>query len=674
MRRRFLTSVLLSLVLAVSVLFGSLVTVVADGGIQNITSSDFNKTDWEQNLSGGNLGMSFVSESEDYETTVSTNQSYSGSYSVVFKRNTVNAPSDAESIQCVVALGADTQTKIPLNAVSAYWNTPNDNTIYIAITGIKIYIFDRNSGDGNDKYQDNGNGNTLGTSYWKLLHNFYASKGATLHGANMKFEVVSGETTDQLKIYTSKSAEALPTTPVATIDLHEKGVADGYVQFSQRKMGTSSFGFNNVKINDTVLQKSDLSVLGRTDLVTIEKTYPTDKAKFYDVNITNEYVLSNFFVYDNGIEEGQEVFSLSFKSQRYSNEGENHYWGLVLGVDESGDLSTGKEIKFGKMGTFGADEKGGICVYQCTSSEGALPERLMNYTIKGYAGGKVEVIHDDKSGYAPCPTHTDVFYNVDFNGKIAFKIFDNSGLDNGYWQVSNVSFNGQGSYTAIQSLAVTTIVDGVSTVNPVQQGGAFTPTAPTKAGEIFIGWNYTDSDETNVYKSADFSIASVQESVTLEAIFVDLHIKGASVKTNGTQGLRFAAEISADDKAVLGGLGVEVKYGILLTNEENKNLDIPCQNWFNEEKTMYTAVLKDLQEQHANDKFTAKAYVEIGGVKYFSDAQTRSIAEVSKEAVNDYKAQSEGLYVYEVEGKWYKVDYTANDLDYLNAWANKIEG
>ena len=187
-----------------------------------------------------------------------------------------------------------------MNTPERHPSTPNDNTIYIAITGIKIYIFDRNSGDGNDKYQDNGNGNTLGTSYWKLLHNFYASKGATLHGANMKFEVVSGETTDQLKIYTSKSAEALPTTPVATIDLHEKGVADGYVQFSQRKMGTSSFGFNNVKINDTVLQKSDLSVLGRKDLVTIEKTYPTDSAKFCDVNVENEYILSNFFVYNTG--------------------------------------------------------------------------------------------------------------------------------------------------------------------------------------------------------------------------------------------------------------------------------------------------------------------------------------------------------------------------------------
>ena len=363
------------------------------------------------------------------------------------------------------------------------------------------------------------------------------------------------------------------------------------------------------------------------------------------------------------------MFNLTFTGRRLANEVNTHEWGLVLGVDESGDLSTGKELKLNRGGAQEADAITGtsLGIYYCTKTPAALVG--ITHQVVGYAGGKVELIcsYNGNSRIA-------VYNNVDFNGKIAFKIFDNSGLDNGYWQVSNVSFNGQGSYTAIQSLAVTTIVDGVSTVNPVQQGGAFTPTAPTKAGEIFIGWNYTDSDETNVYKSADFSIASVQESVTLEAIFVDLHIKGASVKTNGTQGLRFAAEISADDKAVLGGLGVEVKYGILLTNEENKNLDIPCQNWFNEEKTMYTAVLKDLQEQHANDKFTAKAYVEIGGVKYFSDAQTRSIAEVSKEAVNDYKAQSEGLYVYEVEGKWYKVDYTANDLDYLNAWANKIEG
>ncbi|MBE7083480.1 MAG: hypothetical protein E7373_02610 [Clostridiales bacterium] len=667
MRRRFLTSVLLSLVLAVSVLFGSLVTVVADGGIQNITSSDFNKTDWEQNLSVVEPEtMKFVPGGKDYATTVITNKEYSGSYSVSFKFQTdTTGLASYDPLQRVVALGAAKSTAVPLSATLEYYGTADDNTLYIGFSGNKIYVFDRTRSFYPRTLVDGGidfGYALLGTTYWACIYDFYTSKGATLHSANIKLEV----TNDVLKLYCSKSADALPVNPDTTVTLHKQGVADGCVQFSQSKTKAAAVSFKNVKINDTIVQSTDCTILG--DPACFSFVAPSS-AKLCDVNVENEYILSNFFVYDNGIAEGEEVFSLTYTERRFAAETDDHKWGLVLGVDESGDLSTGKEIKLNRRGAQEADATAGasLGVYYCTKTPAALIG--ITHQVVGYAGGKVELIcsYNGNSRIA-------VYNNVDFNGKIAFKIFDNSGLEGGYWQVSNVSFNGQGSYTAIQSLAVTTIVDGVSTVNPVQQGGAFTPTAPTKAGEIFIGWNYTDSDETNVYKSKDFSIASVQESVTLEAIFVDLHIKGASVKTNGTQGLRFAAEISADDKAVLGGLGVEVKYGILLTNEENKNLDIPCQNWFNEEKTMYTAVLKDLQDQHANDKFTAKAYVEIGDVKYFSDAQTRSIAEVSKDAVNDYKAQSEGLYVYEVEGKWYKVDYTANDLKYINAWANKIEG
>ena len=181
---------------------------------------------------------------------------------------------------------------------------------------------------------------------------------------------------------------------------------------------------------------------------------------------------------------------------------------------------------------------------------------------------------------------------------------------------------------------VTTIVDGVTNSVVVDKGADYALEKPVKDGKIFIGWKYTDADEFEVYKHADFSIGSVNENITLTAVFVDLDVFGVSMKLVGTKGLRFAAEISVESKAMLAQLGLEVTYGIRLSNDELGYLDVPCVNWFNEEQTQYTAVLTDAEENYATTLFTAKAYVIIDGVRYYSQGLTRSMAYVAKVLVD----------------------------------------
>ena len=222
------------------------------------------------------------------------------------------------------------------------------------------------------------------------------------------------------------------------------------------------------------------------------------------------------------------------------------------------------------------------------------------YTIKGYQGGRVEVSYKD---YSSCPTHVAIYNNVDFNGKIAFKIFSHSGLTDGYWEVNSIAFSGNASYTS-------------------------------------IGFG----------------------------------LIGASVKVMGTQGLRFAAQINANGKTILEELDGEVEYGILLTNDTLGSLEIPCVKWFNDSQTIYTAVLTDLADEHATMLFTAKAYVKINNVKYYTESLTRSIAQLAFEEVNRCKTEldEENGFIYELEdGKFYDTEYTEEAFAYLKGLADK---
>ncbi len=395
-----------------------------------LEGTGFNSAQWTADDNGD--VFDFVSEQNNYESTVTTVNPLSGSYSVVFSVQGL-AGTDAGSIQMVVALGAQEKVGIPLNNNEAYFNTPDNNTVYLGFAGTKVFIFNR---DGDYEDNDGGNAyNELGTNYWKHLYNYYSNKGLALSTSSFKFEVVSGTTEDTLNIYVSSSM-SFSDTPDCSVTLHAKGVADGYLQFSQPLVNYSNLvgaidnnsqRIANLKVNNNLVNKADLEVLGNATLVTFTGA---TKSTLFDSN-NDSKIISTFKVDDTGLSNGEEVFSLTYTEKRLAGYTDNHYWGLVFGIDDSGDLSTGTAIKSNKMGF-----NGQVCVYHCTDNPIALVP--FTITVKGYKGGRVEVSYND---YSTCTTHTVVYEDVELNGKVAFKIFDDSGLDGGYWEISNVSFS-----------------------------------------------------------------------------------------------------------------------------------------------------------------------------------------------------------------------------------------
>lgn len=745
-KRRLLTRILLVTLLTALFCSSSLFTVVAEiSQPTEITVSDFNTTAWEQkNVSAISSDIAFTSESNYCETTVSSVDSYTGSYSIEFAGGKTSG-NDVGGIQMIVALGAnEANSRIPINPTASRWNVPaGDDTIYLGFGGTTIYIFDRDL----DKYQSLPSGEAaLGTPLWRQVYAFTYTWGKAFSQMRFKLSVVSGETTDSIQV----SCEGSDVVR-ATINLPTKGLADGYVKISQAfnnkyslggvsYNGICNFNVKDLKVNGELLQKSELLVLGRQDLVNIIETHETTSVKLEDSKFESQYLISNFTIDDSAVNDDEKVFTLQYSGQRLSTDNTTSYWGFVLGIDSfSGDLSTGTAIKYNRACDFVGSSTNGVAHnYHATQNPSAL--MTFTYTVTGYKGGRVEIYYlcnrPDR-----CTGDTVVYENVDFNGKVAFRLFNDSGLEGGYWNLNGINFNGYAKYAEFYTL--TTIVDGQTTTQTLESGSTPTITAPTKEGYEFKGWLYSDSDETEVSKPVDFTIASLEEDVTikavfektcnlavvvdgvttnktcsvggtisdiepqvkagqvfigwkfiegsnapvykhgdttsitlnqdasLEALFVDVKVLGAQIKTYGKQGLRFVTEISTESKAMLDELGVDVSFGTDVTNDTLGRLDIPCVNWFDENS--FTAVLTgfDKNDVYLTYEFAAKAYVKVDGVKYHTEEKTRSIYSVAVDAADDYKTQEDGEYIYEINGKFYRYEYTTAELNYIQNIINK---
>ena len=176
------------------------------------------------------------------------------------------------------------------------------------------------------------------------------------------------------------------------------------------------------------------------------------------------------------------------------------------------------------------------------------------------------------------------------------------------------------------------MVDGVTTTKTVSKWTV--PTAPVKDGAAFIGWKKGDAI---VAANTSFTVT---EDCTIEALFVEFDAIGVSVKTEGTQGLRFKNQVTAESVALLESLGITASYGTKLTHDTLGTLHIATKNWIDEANKLYAAVLTfdgvENVESYYDDVFTATAYVEIGGVKYYANAtQKASIAYVAGLALED---------------------------------------
>ena len=160
----------------------------------------------------------------------------------------------------------------------------------------------------------------------------------------------------------------------------------------------------------------------------------------------------------------------------------------------------------------------------------------------------------------------------------------------------------------------------------------------------------------------------------VQNVLATLHTEGASIKVKGIQGLRFMNVVDADAKAALDAVAT-VTYGTILSNSSIGTADVKADTWYDEAQTQYTATIKGFStNEHYNLVFTATAYIDVqlasGKVKRFNatTSESRSIAYVANAAINDYQTsynEANG-YVYEVEaGKFYKTDYTTEQLSYL---------
>ncbi len=185
---------------------------------------------------------------------------------------------------------------------------------------------------------------------------------------------------------------------------------------------------------------------------------------------------------------------------------------------------------------------------------------------------------------------------------------------------------------------VTKTVDGVSKTAVFDENATYVPTAPTKENAAFIGWKYTDaSNTTGVVKTSSFTVTA---DCTVEALFVEFEKLGVSIKTAGMQGLRFKNQVKAESVALLEELGLTATYGTKLTHDTLGTQHIATENWLDVDNKVFAAVLTfngvENVESYYDDVFTATAYVEINGVKYYANAtQSASLAYVANLAVND---------------------------------------
>ena len=180
----------------------------------------------------------------------------------------------------------------------------------------------------------------------------------------------------------------------------------------------------------------------------------------------------------------------------------------------------------------------------------------------------------------------------------------------------------------------------------------YTPVSPVKAGSAFIGWDLFNG-ATHSYLPASGAMR-VNGHLAITSAFVDFEAQGVTIKTTETRGLRFATGVRAESKQLLATLGLSATYGTRLTNPNLGYLDIPVEKWFNAEETTFTAVLKGFGTAHYNLVFTAQAYVEIAGVRYYAEAtQSGSLAQVAHQMLNAPDA-----------------NFTQAELDYLTPIAS----
>jgi hypothetical protein len=151
-------------------------------------------------------------------------------------------------------------------------------------------------------------------------------------------------------------------------------------------------------------------------------------------------------------------------------------------------------------------------------------------------------------------------------------------------------------------------------------------------------------------------------------------VAGSSIPKNS--GLRFIAQIDTSSSTGLAALIQEYKgteelsFGVAITAEGSDNtVYVPCEDYQDGDKTVFTAVITNLQTDNYNRIFSATPYIKVGDNTYFgtdfdeSNKVDRSIYQVSAGLLGSSNKLDTSSLSYEL------TDYVKS---VLNAYINKV--
>ena len=256
--------------------------------------------------------------------------------------------------------------------------------------------------------------------------------------------------------------------------------------------------------------------------------------------------------------------------------------------------------------------------------------------------------------------------------EIAFANNDNVGT-----ATATITFNGKYSGTAtcefdIVAINLTSNSSVVQTIY-AKKGASVTLGAIQVSGKVFVGYDVEGALKSSVTVEAT-------EEKTVQVVAIDFVTEAlASVKLEGTMGMRFISNILASDKALLENYGT-VTYGTKITSPTKSGyLNVPVNVWSSVgagERDSFTAVLKGFTESDYATTFKATAYVTITTADetitvYASVDEdfSRSIAEVAALTLENAGVLAtdpefdENIHVTEYNGKYY--EYSERAVNYL---------
>lgn len=256
-----------------------------------------------------------------------------------------------------------------------------------------------------------------------------------------------------------------------------------------------------------------------------------------------------------------------------------------------------------------------------------------------------------------------------------YRVVSHNSLNNWGVQPGHLNNNAAGAHTVRISsnkwVFAKTNIDGVQKTHKIAKGSNFKlDDLYTKSeNTLFLGWSkgaaqYSASDfvapNTVVYNNMQTCDENVYTPLAIE--FAADEKASIRFRQRTVEGTLLPLEVSlkwnvtAQDSNNVGYYFGGIKFGYKLTASNGESVEDEVKNittgW--SEDYSYGVIQSNIGEDYYGLKFTMQAYVELNGVKYYTEVRDmnehgRSVDFVADAATADVKASAEGEYVHEVE-------------------------